>query len=196
MAVRNDFAAGEVLAAADLNDTFAAKADLASPAFTGTPTVNGTAIEDLSGLTFIANGSVTSGSSIIFNNCFTTFRNFRIVVVSNASTSIRLRASGSDAAGSDYNLQYGLANGTSMTAARSNATSWLLTAGASYMVVDVIDPNSAAPTLAWSYAITGGTNVALADFGLQHNVSTAYDGFSVLGSSMTAQAWVYGYQQS
>jgi hypothetical protein len=47
MAVRDDFAPGEVLAAADLNDTFASKLDtttasttyapLASPTFTGTP---------------------------------------------------------------------------------------------------------------------------------------------------------------
>jgi hypothetical protein len=46
MAVRDDFAAGEVLAAVDLNDTFAdkatladaaLKANLASPTFTGTP---------------------------------------------------------------------------------------------------------------------------------------------------------------
>jgi hypothetical protein len=37
MAVRDDFTAGEVLAAADLNDTFGAKANLASPTFTGTP---------------------------------------------------------------------------------------------------------------------------------------------------------------
>ena len=35
MAVRNDFTAGEVLAAADLNDTFAAKADVLSPTFGG-----------------------------------------------------------------------------------------------------------------------------------------------------------------
>lgn len=34
MAVRNNFAAGEVLAAQDLNDTFAAKAPLAAPNFT------------------------------------------------------------------------------------------------------------------------------------------------------------------
>ena len=37
MAIRTDFAAGEVLAAADLNDTFGAKSNLASPTFTGTP---------------------------------------------------------------------------------------------------------------------------------------------------------------
>jgi hypothetical protein len=37
MAIRDDFTAGEVLAAADLNDTFGAKANLASPTFTGTP---------------------------------------------------------------------------------------------------------------------------------------------------------------
>jgi hypothetical protein len=39
MAVRDDFTAGEVLAAADLNDTFASKANLASPTFTGTVTI-------------------------------------------------------------------------------------------------------------------------------------------------------------
>lgn len=39
MAVRDDFTAGEVLAAADLNDTFASKAPVASPTFTGTVTL-------------------------------------------------------------------------------------------------------------------------------------------------------------
>lgn len=38
MAVRDDFTSGEVLAAADLNDTFGAKSDTASPTFTGTVT--------------------------------------------------------------------------------------------------------------------------------------------------------------
>lgn len=37
MAVRTSFTAGEVLAAADLTDTFGAKSNLASPTFTGTP---------------------------------------------------------------------------------------------------------------------------------------------------------------
>lgn len=36
MAVRDDFAPGEVLTAADLNDTLAAKANTVSPTFTGT----------------------------------------------------------------------------------------------------------------------------------------------------------------
>jgi hypothetical protein len=40
MAIRNDFAPGEVLAAADLNDTFGSKANLASPSFTGEVKVN------------------------------------------------------------------------------------------------------------------------------------------------------------
>jgi hypothetical protein len=39
MAIRNDFAPGEVLAAADLNDTFGSKAPTVSPTFTGTVTI-------------------------------------------------------------------------------------------------------------------------------------------------------------
>ena len=39
MAVRDDFQVGEVLKSEDLNDTFGAKAPLASPTFTGTVTI-------------------------------------------------------------------------------------------------------------------------------------------------------------
>jgi hypothetical protein len=46
MAIRNDFAPGETLLAADLNDTFGSKAPIASPTFTGTVTIPGVNLGD------------------------------------------------------------------------------------------------------------------------------------------------------
>ena len=66
MAIRTDFTAGEVLAAADLNDTFGAKANLASPTFTGTPAgptaASGTNTTQLATTAFVR-GAATRASS-------------------------------------------------------------------------------------------------------------------------------------
>jgi len=60
MAIRDDFTAGEVLAAADLNDTFADKAPLTSPVFTTQIAISGTFPQAI----FTDTNASNSGASI------------------------------------------------------------------------------------------------------------------------------------
>ena len=60
MAVRNDFTAGEVLAAADLNDTFASKVDYALPVNAQTGTAYTFVAADAEKLTTASNGSAVT----------------------------------------------------------------------------------------------------------------------------------------
>lgn len=60
MAVRNDFTAGEVLAAADLNDTFASKVDYALPVNAQTGTTYTFVAADAEKLTTASNGSAVT----------------------------------------------------------------------------------------------------------------------------------------
>ena len=120
-----------------LTTDLAAKAALASPALTGTPTVNGTAITALAGLQIVAPSSIansggsasasggevtfTGVTSVSLNGVFSsTFDNYLVVidytaaVGANAATRFRLRAAGVDAA-TNYSsalLQFGAGGAT------------------------------------------------------------------------------------
>ena len=135
MAVRDDFSAGEVLAAADLNDTFASKqADVMTTK--GDLAAYGTAVDRLAvgtngqvltadsgetlgvkwadasgGLTLITADTFTSVSSFSVNDCFTAaYDNYRVIITgtgsSNSSlTSFRMRSAGTDATSANYEVQ-------------------------------------------------------------------------------------------
>lgn len=60
MAVRNDFTAGEVLAAADLNDTFASKVDYATPTNAQSGTAYTFVADDAERITTASNGSAVT----------------------------------------------------------------------------------------------------------------------------------------
>jgi hypothetical protein len=118
MAIRDDFTAGEVLAAADLNDTFASKPPFAYGTATPSTTVEGfiwydendtppapkfwdgsafQAISAPSGLVHIATDSFSAVSSVSLNNVFTSaYDNYFLAIRYTASTtstgSIKLRA--------------------------------------------------------------------------------------------------------
>jgi hypothetical protein len=153
MAVRDDFAPGEVLAAADLNDTFASKqADVMTTK--GDLAAYGTAVARLAvgtnghvltadsgetlgikwaapavaGLTLISADSFSAVSAVNINNCFSaTYQNYVVFVNCVGSTSlgirIRMRASGSDASGNDYAQQFLKADGNTASAQRSTSQS-------------------------------------------------------------------------
>jgi hypothetical protein len=130
MAIRDDFTAGEVLAAADLNDTFAEKIPYAYGTATPTTTVEGfiwydenstppepkfwdgaafQAVSAPGGLVHIATESFSAVSSVSVNGCFTsTYENYKIVISSlTASTAsgfrMRMRVAGSDNSAASYN---------------------------------------------------------------------------------------------
>jgi len=111
MAIRDDFTAGEVLAAADLNDTFASKivypsggADGNALIKSGTSAAWGTA----GGLALVTSEDFTAVSSISINGAFTSsFDNYRVIgsLTTNSSGAnllARLRASGTDNTSSVY----------------------------------------------------------------------------------------------
>jgi hypothetical protein len=155
MAVRDDFTAGEVLAAADLNDTFASKPPFAYGTATPSTTVEGfiwydendtppapkfwdgsafQAISAPSGLVHVATESFSAVSSVSLNGVFTSaYENYKIIAefsgsTSGANTNLRYRAAGSDESAALYYYQRVTFAGTTVSAERvSTATNIFLT---------------------------------------------------------------------
>jgi hypothetical protein len=154
MAIRDDFTAGEVLAAADLNDTFASKPPFAYGTATPTTTVEGfiwydendtppapkfwdgaafQAISAPSGLVHIATESFSAVSSVSLNGCFTsTYDNYKIVyqltTSVDANVLFRFRVAGVDASGANYVAQSSILATGSWTSLQStgNDTDFLI----------------------------------------------------------------------
>jgi hypothetical protein len=155
MAVRDDFTAGEVLAAADLNDTFASKPPFAYGTATPSTTVegfiwydendtpptakfwDGSAFEPVSppgGLVHIATESFSAVSSVSLNDVFTSaYDNYRLVLQANNSGSgsfmrFRFRAANTDLTAANYGHSlYGFQYGGSDAVVAHGATDTLLT---------------------------------------------------------------------
>ena len=134
MAVRDDFTAGEVLAAADLNDTFGSRVPFSYGTATPTTTVDGfvwfdenstppepkfwdgaafQAVSAPGGLVHIATESFSAVSAVSINSCFSSaYQNYLIVIgPMTASTatriSFRMRASGTDSTAGYYYSFFG-----------------------------------------------------------------------------------------
>ena len=208
MAIRTDFTAGEVLAAADLNDTFAAKANLASPTFTGTPAgptaASGTNTTQLAttafartagGLVLVASQTFSAVSSVSVNACFTsTYANYRIIIDPTASVGIdanmrmRLRASGTDAT-TAYTSQRVYGTGTTVAANRDvDGTDFMTLGGidATYATenlttLDICGPQLAAATTinVHAYQRNSGGVPVLTISSSSHATASAYDGFTI-----------------
>lgn len=174
------------------------------------PTIGGlapatpTSIANSGGTATLSGNTVTfSGvSSVSLNGCFTgDYDNYRVIANVAASTTAsittRLRLSGTDAAGSNYAYRQ-LYWAGSVAVYSGTATSWGLTPSPGTGVniaFDCFGPAKAAATRAvLSGAISGAgagdVNVA------EHNLSTAYDGISVLTSAgtITGSLSIYGYR--
>jgi hypothetical protein len=148
MAIRDDFTAGEVLAAADLNDTFGAKIPYAYGTATPSTTVDGFVWYDEnstppapkfwdgaafqpvsapSGLVHVATESFSAVSSVSLNGVFTSaYDNYKVFVRlsrsgSNITINLRYRAAGTDTTSSDYFWQRLFGSGA--TAGASSETS-------------------------------------------------------------------------
>lgn len=214
MAVKTSWAAGDVLLAADLTDTFAAKAPLASPALTGTPTIGGVAITSLPGLRFITSQSFSAASTINVDNCFTsTYANYRIMLnvdsnsVDNAVL-IRMRASGSDNASANY-YHNGPEVATSSTTtpgvyrSAGLANQWQLVGGdnsdTGCSCADIFNPQASKRTAMTMLTISmNSTDMRFITNGGLMSVTTAYDGFSLIANTgnITGSVYVYGYRNS
>jgi hypothetical protein len=184
MAIKT-FTTGEVLTASDTN-TYLAN----------------------SGLVYITSTSVTSGSSVSINNCFTsTYDNYRVVVsnlktTSSVSLSLRLRASSSD---NNTNYQYGHAYILFSTAswnvlAATAANAWVApgntnTAPGANGTIDIFQPAIATQTgMSGSYQ---SFDAAIWSNG-SHTATSAFDGFSLVsaGTFTAGTVTVYGYRKA
>jgi hypothetical protein len=155
------------------------------------------------GLTLITTQAITAVTTISVNNCFSgTYQNYMITLhmttgASGAST-FRLRASGTDASGSDYNQQRSSVISTIYAGSRNaSQTTWFghtYVTTLNYLLITLFRPNEAAPTAGIAQMGRGtDSGIDMDDFRLGHTLSTAYDGFTMgFGSSSTGTVRVYG----
>jgi hypothetical protein len=184
MAVRNDFTAGEVLAAADLNDTFASKGD---------------------GLFAVTGAQPSTASSVSINNCFSAdYQHYLIIISVTGSAELniqaRLRVSGSDNAGANYDRQVLQASDTTVAAARvQSQTQWDVASATSGrrngFAMYVFAPFLNAST---SFVSPGNQPVLGARVDIRsgsHSQTASYDGISFLTSTGTISGSirVYGF---
>lgn len=159
-----------------------------------------TQVDAKSGLVLVASGSFSAQSSVsLANNSFSSnFDYYRLYIVLTGSTTsqivaARLRASGSDASGSNYNYEDTAFDSTSVGAARStNQTSWrignAISTSKNYSMLDLIDPFLAEPTgffVNHSESGFGTTSVAMKFTNGGHTLSTSYDSLSFYPASGT-----------
>lgn len=158
-----------------------------------------------------ANGKVTFSScaTLSLNGVFTSsYDNYMIVyqgvgTAAGNSLSYRLRASGTDATGSNYTDQYIFASSTTVSAARTSlvsAVAFLVnsTDVRSCTTLYVFGPNLAQPTAFRSVPMEGRSSTAnFLDDAATHGVSTSYDGITFFTSSnaVTGTLCVYGFNQ-
>ncbi|HSG62764.1 MAG TPA: hypothetical protein VLA24_15165 [Pseudomonadales bacterium] len=171
------------------------------------PTGTGTLATQASvGLVKIVDQSFTAASSVSVNNCFTSdYKNYCMVIDCVASAdvgiSFRLRASGTDRTGANYNYQRLYADGTTVGATRvSSGTTGRI--GVAFtaqngLVCHVFNPfDSALNTSTVSQVSYAYNNISLESFANRYAVNDSNDGFTIYPSSgnITGTLRVYGYQ--
>ena len=154
-----------------------------------------------------ANGQVTftAVTSLSLNGCFTAdFDNYVVVIrgVDSADHNAwyaRLRASGSDASGSDYTTQYLIAAGTTVAGARDSSFTYMTFAPTSDdartgNTVYLYGPFLAQPTAVRCVSARGTSGAVIRDYASTHSLSTSYDGITLYPSSdnQTGELAVYG----
>lgn len=188
MAVKTSWSAGDVLAAADLTDTFAAKA--ASSAV---------------GLSYITAQSFSTAASVSVNDCFTSsYANYRVLINIDSSSgtqalAFRLRVSSSDNTSANYGYAYlrnifstgGLANysngatETKFGIGEGNSSQPLA------IVLDIANPQRTVKT---SYSFSADSDTSHYAGGGMMTVTTSYTGFTIFPSTgnITGDVRVYG----
>ena len=164
------------------------------------------------GLVLLNTTSFSAVSSQSINSVFSsTYTNYSIVlfVLPSAFSALqfRLRASGTDATGANYNFQQIRAySGTTLnTSAVASQTSWQFGASfnddttADYKIIkaEIIRPNEAVNTKYFFQHYQGADRSELNFVGGTHAVASAYDGFSIYPSTgnITGTVSVYGYNK-
>jgi hypothetical protein len=177
---------------------------------TGSGLINGLELPTDSiqpGLVHIATESFSAISSVSLNNCFSsTYQNYKIVISCIGSTSanvfVRWRTGGTDnSTASSYQVQLMTAINTSVAAARGDTNQGEIGAirtaaynGFSYDIFNVFE--SQKTMLIGSCADEGATGFIHRDYGILHNQTVSYDGFSFYpnAGTITGTIRVYGYR--
>ena len=161
------------------------------------------------GLVHLKTETFSNASTVSINNVFSsTYDNYRILfsnmtcATSDQGLSFRLRASGTDFTGSNYEKQEINGNGTSVGASRASGNS--LNIGTispslrNSITMDLMNPYLAVPKTGHShnmYTLTG-TGTLVRTMAHVLNTSSAYDGFTFFaGTNITGTVQVYGYKQ-
>ena len=160
------------------------------------------------GLVYITSSTFSAASTVSVNGCFTaTYENYRIVLYLSVATGtvlmqMRMRASASDDSSANYANQNLDVGGTTSTATRTTAATSMSVAYTStsggWGAIDVFRPQLAAPTYMVSLSGVAVGNPGVELFSGGHNVSTAYDGFTIYpaSSTITGSLAVYGYRKA
>ena len=150
----------------------------------------------------------TTTTSVSVNGVFSsTYDNYLIVVGSGTITpsaetlSIRLRASGTDATGTNYASQELFAGGTSVSGGRGtsmdtgNVAGWWTPQRSGFHVY-MYGPALAQPTAWRSVTVSTDSDALIRDHATTHSLSTAYDGFTLrCPNSISGKLTVYGMSQ-
>ena len=158
-----------------------------------------------SDLALIDTATVSASASLNMNNVFSaTYQNylvvFRLLGTGAVNCTLRLRASGSDATGSNYLVQDLVPSGSNTSPSRSTAASFRAFAlgdtNHSAGTIHIFAPNAAERTQMTSFVVAGNDAVVTYLPTCQHDLATAYDGFSLTAGSgtMTGVVRVYGYK--
>lgn len=161
-------------------------------------------------MTYIKTGEVsfTTQSSVSIDNCFSAAYTHYLVVrnllgsVSEQNIAMRLRASGADDTGTNYRHQSLDAASTSIAGARATGqTGWNYALGYveasafGYQQARISNPFEAVRTTAWSdMSYDADGNIILDRFVFAHDLTTSYDGLTVIPNSgtITGRITVYG----
>ena len=163
------------------------------------------------GLVHLHTEAFSAASAVIFDNVFSSeYENYALIVHATIAASetdgyLRLRASGTDATGSNYGFfnQSSGVNGvgynqnsggtTQLTAGRLGSN------GTGSLFVNIFRPQYAVRTTFQSQNVADGTTTAfIQSGGGLHSLSTAYDGFTFYpaSSTMTGTIRIYGYRNN
>jgi hypothetical protein len=196
-----------------LNGSTSGYVEIDAPAVAGTgaltlPTGTGTIAKTTDqGLVHINTTAFTTQSAVSVNDVFTsTYDNYKIILFNTNSAAtninIRLRAAGSDASGANYtHYIFRGSGGATLSQLTSTGTEQQLDpvggVGPKYSLTEVFNPNLAVVTGIQTLATNLSTN-GVGIIGGNHDLTNAYDGFTLFPSSgtITGTVRVYGYKNS
>jgi hypothetical protein len=207
MAVRNDFAPGEVLRAEDVNDTFASKLDYPAGGSDGDLLAkDGTAAEWIAvpeaGLTLVNSDTFSAVSSVSVDNCFTTtYEFYRVLLTFTASTStpnvsLRYRNGGTDRTDSLYTTDQNFGASSNKTDNQtSHPTLFSISTEIQSSTLDIEGPAQARFTTLTGLSFRSVARTA-SFLGGVFRSTAVNDGFTLTVSvgTMTGSLNVYGYK--